>query len=229
MTPIRLVAFDLDGTLVDSANDIARAVDQALAELGERTYGVDHIKGWVGEGLTKLLKRALTGDVDGEPDPALVAKARETFRKHYLAGLCIDTRLYPGALETLDALKPRYRLACITNKSMEYTAPLLEALGVAGRFQMVVGGDTVKVLKPDPRPLLHVCEKLGVEPAASCMVGDSKADILAAKAAGFRAVAVSYGYGQGVDLKALGAEIELNSLKELPAWLTGLDSAAASR
>lgn len=229
MASIKLVAFDLDGTLVDSASDIARAVDQALSELGERTYGVEQIKGWVGEGLTKLLKRALTGEVDGEPDPALLAKARERFRGYYLAGLCVDTRLYPGALEALDALEGRCALACITNKSMVYTEPLLKALGIYNRFQTVVGGDTVPALKPDPRPLLRVSEQLGLAPAACCMVGDSQADILAAKAAGFRAVAVSYGYRQGMDLAALGAEIELDSLARLPAWLAGLDSAASSR
>src|SRR5580704_14799413 len=102
MSPIKLVAFDLDGTLVDSASDIARAVDKALLELGEPTYSVGEIKDWVGEGLTKLLKRALTGSLDGEPDPASVARAREMFRKYYLADVCVDTRLYPGALEALD-------------------------------------------------------------------------------------------------------------------------------
>jgi phosphoglycolate phosphatase len=220
MPSVQLVAFDLDGTLVDSASDIARAVDKALSEMGERTHGVDEIKGWVGEGLTTLLKRALTGKIDGEPDPALIVRAREAFRRHYLAEVCVDTRLYPGALEALDALEAGYILTCITNKSMEYTEPLLRALGIRDRFQMVVGGDTVKALKPDPRPLLHVSSTLGVAPAACCMVGDSRADILGAKAAGFRAVAVSYGYRQGVDLMALGAETELDSLMELPRWIS---------
>ena len=229
MPSIQLVAFDLDGTLVDSASDIARAVDKSLLEMGERAHGVDQIKGWVGEGLSKLLKRALTGELEGEPDPALLARAREAFRRHYLAEVCVDSRLYPGTLETLDALSGAYKLACITNKSMEYTTPLLRALGVLDRFRMVVGGDTVPALKPDPRPLLHVCDKLGVAPAASCLVGDSRNDILAAKAAGFHAVAVSYGYRQGVDLLALGAETELNSLTELPGWLAGLDSDPPSR
>src|SRR6185503_8096516 len=118
---------------------------------------------------------------------------------------------------------------CITNKSAEFTEPLLERLGVRHRFDMVVSGDTLPVLKPDPGPLLHAAEHFGFTPARCCMVGDSKNDILAAKAAGFRAVAVSYGYRQGVDLLALGAEVELDSLAELPAWAAGLDSGRPSR
>lgn len=228
MASIKLIAFDLDGTLVDSAADIARAVDKSLLELGERTYGVEQIKDWVGEGLTKLLKRALTGSLEGEPDPALLARAREAFRGHYLAGICIDTRFYAGAIETLEALAARrYQLACITNKSMVYTEPLLRTLGVEDRFQLVVGGDTAGALKPDPAPLLYASRKLGLEPGQCCLVGDSRNDVLAAKAAGFRAVAVSYGYRQGADLLALGAEAELNSLEELSGWLAGLDSTTA--
>ena len=217
MIPIKLIAFDLDGTLVDSAADIARAVDLALASLGQRSYGVEEVKGWVGEGLTKLLKRALTGELDGEPDPKLLAETRESFRSFYGQGLCIETRLYPGTLEALDALADR-KLACITNKSAEFTEPLLEQLGIRHRFDMVVSGDTLRVLKPDPRPLLHAAERFGLAPSACCMVGDSRNDILAAKAAGFRAVAVSYGYRQGQDLLALGAEVELDSLTELLYW-----------
>src|ERR1051325_2105578 len=215
MAHIKLFAFDLDGTLVDSAADIARAVDQALESLGQRSYGVHQVKGWVGEGLTKLLKRALTGDMDGELDPALLAKTRESFRSFYRQGLCFVASLYPGPLEALDALRPQPKLACITNKSAEFTEPLLEALGIRHRFDMVVSGDTLPALKPDPRPLLHVSERFGLAPSTCCMVGDSRNDILAAKAAGFHAVAVSYGYRQGQDLMALGAEIELDSLAGL--------------
>jgi phosphoglycolate phosphatase len=229
MTSIQLVAFDLDGTLVDSASDIARAVDMALLELGQRTHGIEEVKGWVGEGLSTLLKRALTGELDGEPDPALLVRCREEFRRFYKETLCVDTRFYPGTLEALDALKPRYRLACITNKATEYTEPLLKMLQVRERFDVVVCGDTLKTLKPDPAPLLYAAAQVGAVPAACCMVGDSRNDILAAKAAGFHAVAVSYGYRQGVDLLALGAQAELNSLVELLPWLEGLAPAAASR
>jgi phosphoglycolate phosphatase len=229
MTPIELVAFDLDGTLIDSAADIARAVDQALAALGQPTHGVDEVKGWVGEGLTMLLKRALTGKLDGEPDPALLTRCREEFRRFYKRGLCVDTRFYPGAREALDMLSGRYQLACITNKASEYTDPLLKLLGVYERFDVVVSGDTVGALKPDPTPLLYTASQMGAPPEACCMVGDSRNDILAAKAADFRAVAVSYGYRQGVDLMALGADTELNSLTDLPAWIEGLAAGAASR
>lgn len=228
MTPIKLVAFDLDGTLVDSAADIARAVDKALESLGQRSYGVQQVKGWVGQGLTKLLKRALTGEMDGEPDPQLLAEARAEFRRFYAAGICIDTRLYPGALEAIRLLQGRCKLACVTNKSAEFTQPLLKALGVFRCFDAVISGDTVPALKPDPRPLLLAAELTGVAPAAACMVGDSSADVLAAKAAGFRAVAVSYGYRQDENLLDLGADVELDSLAELPAWLAGLAPAAAS-
>ncbi|HEX4300463.1 MAG TPA: phosphoglycolate phosphatase [Gammaproteobacteria bacterium] len=228
MTPIKLVAFDLDGTLVDSASDIARAVDRALLELGQRTHGVEEVKGWVGEGLSKLLKRALTGELDGEPDPALLARCREEFHRFYKEALCVDTRFYPGALEALDALRSRCKLACITNKATEFTLPLLKILGVSGRFDVVVCADTLKVLKPDPAPLFYAAAQVGVVPAACCMVGDSRNDILAAKAAGFYAVAVSYGYRQGTDLLALGADLEVDSLLELPDRLPGLAAGGPS-
>ncbi len=219
MTSIKLIAFDLDGTLVDSASDIARAVDKALQALGQRSYGVQQVQGWVGEGLTKLLKRALTGRLDGGPDPELLARARTEFGRFYSEGICIDSRLYPGTLETLEALKSRYTLACITNKSAEYTEPLLKALGVREHFAVVVSGDTTPALKPDPRPLLYAASACDIPPAECCMVGDSRIDMQAARAAGFRAVAVSYGYHQGEDLEAQGAEVLLDSLAGLPGWL----------
>jgi phosphoglycolate phosphatase len=228
MSPIKLVAFDLDGTLVDSAADIARAVDTALLALGQHSYGVEQVKDWVGEGLTRFLKRAITGEMDGEPDPLLLEQVRAGFSKAYLAQVCVDSRLYPGALEVLDALKACYRIACITNKATEYTGPLLKALGMSDRFELVVCGDTLKVMKPNPAPLLHTAERLGLDPVQCCLVGDSRNDILAAKAAGFRAVAVSYGYHMDDDLRAMGAETELNSLGELLPWLAGLAAGGAS-
>jgi len=216
---IKLIAFDLDGTLIDTAADIARAVDVALVEMGSKAQGLEQVIQWVGDGLTKLMKRALTGRPDGEPDPELLQKSLAAFRRAYGAAVHVDSRLYPGTLETLEVLKGHARLVCITNKSAQFTEPLLTSIGIRGYFDLVVSGDTLAVLKPDPRPLLHAAETLGVPPRECCMVGDSRNDILAAKAAGFRCAAVSHGYHQGADLKGLGAEVVLDSLAELPGWL----------
>lgn len=218
---VRLVAFDLDGTLVDSAPDIARAVDRMMRELGLPMPGAEQVGRWVGDGATRLIKRALTGSEDGEPEAALLGRGLELFRRAYAEHVYVDSRLYPGTRETLDELKGRYRLACITNKPGQFTAPLLKAVRLDGYFDLVLSGDTLAALKPDPLPLLHAAENFGLKPAACCMVGDSRNDVLAARAAGFRAVALSHGYHQGDDLLALGAEILLASLAELPAWLAG--------
>lgn len=227
---IELVAFDLDGTLVDSAPDIVRAVQRAMHEMRRSPPTAEEVCGWVGDGVTKLLKRALTGDLNGEPPPGQLDEARALFRRAYADALCVDSRLYPGALETLELLQQSCQLACITNKAAEFTLPLLKALRIDGHFDLVVSGDSLPAMKPDPLPLLDTAAECGVAPGLCCMVGDSRNDILAARAAGFRAVGVSYGYRQGVDLKALGAEVSLDSLPELPPWLAkaGLAAPGAS-
>ena len=188
------------------------------------------VRGLVGDGVTRLLKRALTGDRNGEPDAKQFEQAMQLFGRAYSGHLCVESRLYPGALELLRDLEGRARIACVTNKSSLFTLPLLNELGIDAYFDITVSGDTVPALKPDPQPLLYASERLGMAPAACCMVGDSKNDVLAARAAGFRAVALSYGYRQGADLMALGAEVQFDSLPELLPWLRvqGLAGAVAS-
>ena len=222
---IKLIAFDLDGTLVDTAADIARAVDAALVEIGRKPQGAEKVVQWVGDGLRTLMKRVLTGSPDGAPDPELLQQSLAAFRRAYGAAVHVDSRLYPGALETLDLLRGHAHLVCITNKSAQFTEPLLESIGIRGHFDLVISGDTLSALKPDPKPLLHAAETFGVPPEECCMVGDSKNDILAAKAAGFRCVAVGHGYHQGADLMGLGAETVLDSLAELPGWLASAHGA----
>jgi len=226
---IKLVAFDLDGTLVDTEPDIAWAVDRMMRELGLPMPGAEQVRRWVGDGATRLIKRALTGSEDGEPDVGLLKRGLDLFRRAYAEHVYVDSRLYPGTRQALDTLVGHYRLACITNKPGQFTAPLLEAVRLDGYFDLVLSGDTLAALKPDPLPLRHAAEHFSLTPAACCMVGDSRNDVLAARAAGFRAVALSHGYHQGEDLIALGAEALFDSIVELPTWLAGLAGAAATR
>ena len=223
---IGLVAFDLDGTLVDSVPDIAFAVDRTLEGLDLPPLGHEQVRGLVGDGVTRLLKRALTADRNGNPDTKQLGRAMALFRRAYSEHLCVDSRLYPGALDMLKALQGRCRLACITNKSAVFTDPLLVALGIDRYFDLTVSGDTLPALKPDPRPLTYAAERFGLAPRGCCMVGDSRNDVLAAKAAGFRAVALSYGYRQREDLMALKPDAQFDSLPELLPWLEGAGLAA---
>lgn len=234
MDSIQLVAFDLDGTLVDSAPDLARAVDLMAQELGVTPPDLAQVRDWVGDGVRKLVKRALTSTHDDEPSAALYQHGMESFRRHYREHLAEHTQFYPGAREVLNELHTAgMQLACITNKSLEFTGPLLQALDVRDYFAVVLSGDSLQQRKPDPAPLLHAARSLLVAPAQSCMVGDSANDIRAARTAGFRAVAVSYGYGDAAELAAADPEVTLDSLAALPAWLTvqgtGLAGRAASR
>jgi phosphoglycolate phosphatase len=220
MTRIKLVAFDLDGTLVDSAPDLARAVDTALRELGLPEPGVEEVRAWVGDGVTRLMQRALIFGLGREPGTAQVEEALKLFSSAYRQHVAVDSRLYPDTLATLETLKRSdYRLVCVTNKSEEFTVPLLQALGILAQFDLVLSGDSLPARKPDPLPLLHAAERFQLKPAQCCMVGDSRNDILAARAAGFVTVAMVHGYHQGEDLAALGAEALLESFRELPAFL----------
>lgn len=229
-SPIGLVAFDLDGTLVDSVPDIAWAVDCTLEGMNLPPLGHEQVRGLVGDGVSRLLKRALTGEKQADPDPKQLERAMALFRRAYREHLCVDSRLYPGAVELLTALTGRCRVACITNKSAMFTEPLLVELGITGYFDLTVSGDTLPALKPDPRPLSYTADKLNVAPPHCVMVGDSRNDILAAQGAGFRALALSFGYRQGEDLLALKPEAQFDSLPELLPWLerAGLAGASAS-
>ncbi|MGH8371391.1 MAG: phosphoglycolate phosphatase [Gammaproteobacteria bacterium] len=226
MPVIKLVAFDLDGTLVDSVPDIAWAVAQMSIALDLPPPGLDQVSSWVGDGVRWLVKRALTGSRDGEPEAELFERGFEAFRSAYHGHLAVATRLYPDAREVLEQLRRSgIALACITNKAAEFTEPLLEALAMRSYFGVVLCGDSLTQRKPDPLPLLHAARQLGVIPAQSCMVGDSRNDILAARAAGFRSVGVQHGYGGDLLLDS-APDAVLASLAELPAllerWTTGV-------
>jgi phosphoglycolate phosphatase len=198
------VIIDLDGTLVDSVPDLAIAANLMLDELGHDAREESEIRRYVGNGVPRLVHRALTGEIDGEADAALFERAHGVFLRHYAEHLSDRSRCFPGVEDGLVRLAASgARLACVTNKPAEFTRPLLEHLGIADFFQALVCGDTLAEKKPHPAPVLHAAAGLGVNIADCVMIGDSASDIKAAHAAGCICVCVNYGYNQGIDLSAL--------------------------
>lgn len=213
---IRLVAFDLDGTLIDSVPELAVAVDMTLSELGLPEAGERKARLWVGNGALKLVERALADALGEAPSPQRLEPAHQRFLYHYGRDVGARTRLYPGVRECLDALRERgLSLALVTNKPSAFIAPLLEGLGLAGYFALCLGGDSLPEKKPHPAPLLHVAAHFDVPPSACLMVGDSRHDVAAGKAAGFRTLAVPYGYNHGEPVRDSGPDGVVESLAEL--------------
>lgn len=209
--------FDLDGTLVDSAPDLSLSINYMLSDLDLPSREESQVRQWIGNGSEQLLKRALTGQMDAEPDEKLLQQAKTLFRKYYAKHTCVKSRLYPGVKQALEYLTPvGYMLACVTNKPQLFTDQLLIALDIYHEFRVIVSGDTLDKIKPDPEPLLHAASCCHVSPEDCLMVGDSLTDIKAANAAGVRVLCVSYGYNRGIDIRHAGADHILDSLAELP-------------
>ena len=217
-----MVLIDVDGTLVDSVPDLAYCVDAMMSELGMPERGEKRVRHWVGNGVERLVKRALVNQLDGEPDEALFGKALPVFEALYRENTSKRSRLYQGVKEALDFLKTTgVRLGCVTNKASEFTLPLLNDLGISGYFETILCGDMVERKKPDPLPLIMSAEKLGVSPQASLMLGDSMSDVKAARAAEFSIVCMSYGYNHGEDIRDYKPDAVVDSMaeiKDIVAW-----------
>ena len=212
----KMILIDVDGTLVDSVPDLAYCVDEMMRRLGRPPHGETRVRDWVGNGVERLVRRALVGQLDGEPSDQDFARAYPVFVDLYAENTSKRSVLYPGVREGLDYMKAQgYRLGCVTNKASQFTIPLLKDLGVHDEFGIVVCGDTLPVKKPDPLPLLHAAEQLGVVPAESLMLGDSKSDVAAARAAGFQVVCMSYGYNHGEDIRNYSPDAVIDSMAEL--------------
>lgn len=212
----RLVMFDLDGTLIDSVPDLAEAVDRMLIELGRAPAGVEKVRDWVGNGARVLVRRALAGGLDH----AAVGEAETEQALARFLDIYADchnlTALYPGVHELLEALSTAaVELAVVTNKPERFVAPLLEQVGLGGYFRWIIGGDTLPQQKPDPAALLQVMRLAGVEAAQSLFVGDSRNDVLAARAAAVPCIAVSYGYNHGRPIAEERPSLVVDSLAEL--------------
>lgn len=212
----RLVMFDLDGTLVDSVPDLATAVDRMLVELGREPVGVERVRQWVGNGARVLVRRALAGGLDHSAvGEAETEEALARFLDIYADCHELIT-LYPGVHELLEALSTAaVELAVVTNKPERFVAPLLEQVGLGGYFRWIIGGDTLPQQKPDPAALLQVMRLAGVSQEQALFVGDSRSDVLAARAAGVPCVAVSYGYNHGRPVAEEAPQLVVDSLAEL--------------
>lgn len=212
----QLIAFDLDGTLVDSAPDITACIDKALRAMGLPVRGLAKVRNWMGSGVERLVKCALTDSMDSEPALSDYIKALDLFLSYYGKNTVEYSQLYPGVRLGLQWLVEQdFRLCCITNKRRILTFSLLQALNLQSFFGMVIAGDDLPQRKPHPLPLLHAARHFGVTPAMSLMVGDSVNDIEAARSAGFAVVAVSYGYNHGRDIREAKPDKVIDSLLEL--------------
>ena len=154
-----MILIDVDGTLVDSVPDLAYCVDAMMKKLGRAPHGEARVRDWVGNGVERLVRRALVGALQGEPDEADFERAYPVFLELYAANTSMRSCLYPGVREGLDLLKAAdYRLGCVTNKAARFTEPLLKDLGVYDDFSIIISGDTLTKKKPDPAPLLHAAK-----------------------------------------------------------------------
>ncbi len=221
--PLAAVLFDLDGTLLDTAADIALALNRALAEHGLGPLALAEVRRLIGRGSPALLRRAAE-TLGCVADDARQGAMLEAFFRHY--GEMqergeFSARPYPGAREALQRLHGAgLKTAVVTNKQHRFAAGLLHALDLAPWIDVVVGGDTCARRKPDPEPLRVACERLGVSHAGALMVGDSVNDVQAARAAAIPVVCVPYGYNEGEDPRALPCDALIDSLAELPRILS---------
>jgi phosphoglycolate phosphatase len=210
---VKAVAIDLDGTMLDTVEDLAIAVNMMLEKIGRAPLEQALVRNFVGKGINNLVERSLVGAMEGKPETALYEHALPIYMACYAEVNGRHTRMYPHVREGLDALKAAgFPLACVTNKSERYTLPLLEQVRLNGYFSMVIAGDTLPKKKPDPLPLTHVSAKFGITPAELLMIGDSLNDAEAARAAGCPIFCVGYGYNEGADVRSLDVDAIVESI-----------------
>lgn len=219
----QLLIFDFDGTLIDSVPDLADATNTMLSQLGKATYSLETIKQWVGNGSRLLVERALVGKTEvlaGELTTEQADHAEQLFFDAYSNISQSKTLAYPDVDKGLQQLKAAgFTLALVTNKPIRFVPKILESLGWTPLFDVVLGGDSLPVKKPDPAPLLHVCETLNFQPAQAFMIGDSVNDILAGQNAGIDTLGLSYGYNYGNHIGDSNPTQVFDSFADLLAYL----------
>ena len=210
---VKAVMFDLDGTLIHTAPEIAAAINDMRADLALPGLSQEQIQRFIGEGAQMLIKRSIAANADVSAE--MFEQAQALFFSHY-AQTVKQSQPYHGVLEGLTALKEKgLRLACVTNKPEKFTLPLLSASGLMPFFEIVVAGDTLAKKKPDPIQLHYICAEFNVLEAEAMLVGDSHTDVQAAQAAGCYIVTVPYGYNQGKPIDDSLVDARIDDLTQL--------------
>ena len=219
----QLLIFDFDGTLIDSVPDLADATNAMLTTLGKTPYPLGSIRNWVGNGSRMLVERALVGKIEvleGELAKEAVDHAEQVFFDAYKNISGSKTVAYPDVDSGLRKLQAAgYELALVTNKPIRFVPKILQSFGWQDIFSEVLGGDSLSSKKPDPAPLLHVCEALNVTPEQAVMIGDSRNDILAGQNANMDTLALSYGYNYGQDIRELNPTAAFDDFSALVDYL----------
>lgn len=209
---VAAIVIDLDGTLLHTAPQLSEAANRMLRDMEYAPVSQELLASYIGNGISWLVKRALTGDMHATPDAALYDHALPIFEKHYTE-LLLDSKVFDGVIEGLDAMQAAgYRLGCITNKVERYTTPLLAGIGLAKYFEIVLAGDTLPEKKPHPMPLLHAAKFFGVPIENLLLIGDSLNDAVAARAAGCPIFCVPYGYNHGEPVETLDLDAVIANL-----------------
>ncbi len=212
----KMAAIDLDGTLIDSAPDIAYALDRMLEAAGKQPQGIDTVHKFIGNGLARLVKRTLTGKMWSEPPEPVFKSAFEQFMQLYAEHNGLHSSVYPGVFDALQQLQTLgMHLCCITNKDRQFAEPLLEHFGLNEYFELLICGDDLPAKKPDPLPLHQALQHWQLQPGECLMIGDSITDIKTARAAGTRVAAVNYGYNHGEDIQLANPDWVIDSIAEI--------------
>lgn len=208
MIPIGLLIFDLDGTLVNTLDDIAASVNYAVGRLGKPQLTTDAVRRYVGDGIETLMVRSLGGQT------TQIAEAVDIYKEHHRHNLVVHSSLYPGVKESLEYYKT-LPMAVISNKTMEFITPLLESLGIKRYFKLVIGADSGLPLKPAPDSVQRTMAEFKVAKDQTLIVGDGTTDILAGKAAGVMTCSVTYGFRSESELRKAGPDYIIPDLTQL--------------
>jgi len=218
--PVKLLLFDLDGTLIDSRTDLANSINLMLADLGRPALDEATVGGFVGDGVRVLVRRCLTATDPQHQPPAvdLHAKGVELMHSHYAQEMFKTTHLYPHVAETLAALDKKLK-AVVTSKESRFTKQILEHFDIARYFHAIVGGDTTPARKPDPAPVLEALRLLDGSATDAVMIGDSENDINAGRAAGTRTCGVTFGFRTAEQLRACKPDALVDRFDQLRDFL----------